>query len=496
MHAVSRRDFELFQAILTLADSALNDHWRVVEDDAADVVLVSFDAAQTSEVWEPFTQKYPTERLIAYTWENTGLSAKWHIRRVPDSIPRLSEVVTVLNNVTHHFKARSAGPASPPETVPAAAAPGFFTPREYLTGLIQSVREEGEAVACALAEAPPVFLSPRENAVYADADTKALSSLCRQALDGIRVRRLTEEELRGEVAARGLRRRRTLSEFLWFSVLAGSGGRLLEGHTLEAPVYLREWPGYVRLAYYSLYHELATHMASGAASVEAIAVALDLPIQTVVDFHNACAFFGLLARGEEARRLADEKIRVRDELRHRLQGFRRGSGHLKVVLAGPVGVGKTTAVTVLSETPPILTEANPSDSVAERKPTTTVAMEYGEVQIGPGCKLQIYGTPGQRRFDFMGKILCGKAWGLIILIDNRDPDPLAELDYYISLYTRELPGLEVAVGISHYAAGQPLAVEDYRRHLQARGLSYPVALLDTRDIHSLADILSGLGNSA
>jgi signal recognition particle receptor subunit beta len=190
-----------------------------------------------------------------------------------------------------------------------------------------------------------------------------------------------------------------------------------------------------------------------------------------------------------------EKLQARDDLRHLLKGCRDESGHLKLVFAGTVGAGKTTAVTLLSETLPILTETNPSDGVAAHKETTTVAMEYGEIHLESGFKLQIYGTPGQRRFDFMGKILVSKAWGLVILIDNRNPDPLAELDYYISLYADTLKRLKVAVGISHYAADQPLTLEDYRRHLQSQELSYPAAIVDPRDIKALASLVSALGNA-
>ena len=63
---------------------------------------------------------------------------------------------------------------------------------------------------------------------------------------------------------------------------------------------------------------------------------------------------------------------------------------IKIIIAGGFGVGKTTAVTMISDSPPLTTEAAMTDVAAEidrtgdvpEKVTTTVAIDFG--------------TPGER----------------------------------------------------------------------------------------------------
>lgn len=533
-HAENKREHEFFQAIITLAGSVLAHDWRIVESDPADVVIISFDSTEPYSAWDEYSGRYPLERLVAYTDENRVNGAKWHLPRASESMPRLSEVVKVLNNVGEYFsdaekdfpapgeirgsfappafsETEQAVPFAEPESfVSIEAAPfelpsppaldvavgGQFQLRDYLAGTIEEALEQGGCWVCAKPGYSPVYLFPKENAVYTAADSSSLSSLCRAERGDIEVRALSEAELLEEVRSHGLVRRRSLSEFLWFSILAGSDGKMLAGCDVDEPVYLREWPGYVRLSFYAMYHGIATQMAAGMASLKDVAHRSGAPLQNVIDFHNACAFLGLVARGEEGRRLAAQKIQSQERLRSVLRPYCSGR-YVKLVIVGSVGSGKTTALTALSETPPLLTETSPSDGVASRKSTTTVAMEYGEIRINSDSKLQIYGTPGQKRFDFMGQILCNRAWGLLILLDNTEPNPLAELKYYLDMYVGSLASGNVAVGISHYDAAQTPSIQDYQDFLGSRGHAYPLGAVDARDINSLVSLLCALaGNGA
>ena len=83
----------------------------------------------------------------------------------------------------------------------------------------------------------------------------------------------------------------------------------------------------------------------------------------------------------------------------------------KIIFTGPVGVGKTTAIAALSDEPPVQTDASASDMTAVRKGYTTVAMDYGLIQLDENTKIHLYGTPGQERFDFMWDILSQGSMG-------------------------------------------------------------------------------------
>lgn len=174
----------------------------------------------------------------------------------------------------------------------------------------------------------------------------------------------------------------------------------------------------------------------------------------------------------------------------------KGNPQVKLVFTGSVGAGKTTAISVISEVPPILTEARPSDDVAFRKSTTTVAMDYGELTLEDGTKLNLYGTPGQRRFDFMCHILTKGALGLIVLINNAHPTPLEELDYYLNLNADFLKDRPAVIGVTHLDEAATPSIDDYYQCLAERGEYWPVLRADAREpddvtllVHALLSVL-------
>jgi len=96
----------------------------------------------------------------------------------------------------------------------------------------------------------------------------------------------------------------------------------------------------------------------------------------------------------------------------------------KIVFTGPVGAGKTTAIRTLSDIEPISTEQYATDETKNLKEETTVAMDYGSMMLGGKERIHLYGTPGQKRFDFMWEILSEGSIGLIVLANNRANDPV------------------------------------------------------------------------
>jgi len=159
---------------------------------------------------------------------------------------------------------------------------------------------------------------------------------------------------------------------------------------------------------------------------------------------------------------------------------------IKIVFTGCVGAGKTTAIRTISEKGVISTDVKPSEaSVIKRKPTTTVAMDYGELTLEGGDKLYLYGTPGQRRFEFMTDILTKSALGLIVLIDNTHAKPLDEMDYYLNLNHKFLLHNPAVIGVTHYDQATQPSIDDYYAALAERGDPWPVLHADAR---SLADI--------
>ncbi len=155
---------------------------------------------------------------------------------------------------------------------------------------------------------------------------------------------------------------------------------------------------------------------------------------------------------------------------------------LKIVFVGNVGSGKTTAVSLISEVPVIGSEAKATEQDAlHRKQTTTVGLEYGIAHIDD-TKLHIYGTPGQRRFDFMAGIVCKGAAGMIVLIDNGHEQPLTELDYFLQFHDHFLKNHPAIIAITHYDDNNTdTCLIEYHRYIRDNGFSCPVMRLDARE---------------
>lgn len=157
-------------------------------------------------------------------------------------------------------------------------------------------------------------------------------------------------------------------------------------------------------------------------------------------------------------------------------------GHLdKLLISGPPGAGKTTAIAAISEIPPISTEVAATDELVFEKDETTVGMDYGQVTLGDGAVLALYGTPGQTRFSFMWQILLNGAAGVILLLNHRRPDPLADLREFVPTFLPMFQAHRAVVGVSRYCDDTGPALGEYLDTLHTLGTDAPLLAVDVRD---------------
>lgn len=151
----------------------------------------------------------------------------------------------------------------------------------------------------------------------------------------------------------------------------------------------------------------------------------------------------------------------------------------KILFIGPMGAGKTTAIAAVSDVAPIATDVLNTDTAQCDKPTTTVAMDYGEIQLDDDM-VALYGIPGQERFDFMWSILAEGALGAVLLLNHQRPQACRDLLDYLDAFPAlgERGALVVAVGWADAAPGR--ALQPYREALAARGLALPLFAADVR----------------
>ncbi|MBN1304709.1 MAG: ATP/GTP-binding protein [Anaerolineales bacterium] len=100
---------------------------------------------------------------------------------------------------------------------------------------------------------------------------------------------------------------------------------------------------------------------------------------------------------------------------------------VKMVVTGPFSAGKTELIRSVSEIDVVSTERKLTDK-AERtvKEATTVAMDFGRITVDEDLVLYLFGTPGQKRFDFMWEILSEGMLGFIVVVDSTRPETFRE----------------------------------------------------------------------
>jgi uncharacterized protein len=177
-----------------------------------------------------------------------------------------------------------------------------------------------------------------------------------------------------------------------------------------------------------------------------------------------------------------------------LESVRRMSEEHKILFTGPMGAGKTTAITAVAGGTVLRTEAVNSDQNAA-KPTTTVGFDYGEVVLSDGSVLRLYGTPGQIRFSFMWKVIARGALGLVILLDNSRPDPLDDLRVYMDHFSALVRSGVAVIGVGRTETHPSPPREAYVELLQSRDLVLPVFEVDVRrpdHVLMMLDVLFGM----
>ena len=168
------------------------------------------------------------------------------------------------------------------------------------------------------------------------------------------------------------------------------------------------------------------------------------------------------------------------------------SPDLKLVFAGSMGAGKTTAIRAISEIEPICTDVKNSDRTEFDKEETTVAMDYGELTLPSGEKLGLYGTPGQLRFDFMWQIVATGALGIVVLVDNSRSDPLADLQRYLAAFRGHAESGAVVIAIGRMETHPIPTLTEYSVQLEKLRLLVPIMPADVRRREDVLDVLEVL----
>jgi hypothetical protein len=114
---------------------------------------------------------------------------------------------------------------------------------------------------------------------------------------------------------------------------------------------------------------------------------------------------------------------------------------VKMVITGPYASGKTEFIKSISEIDVVATEAPVSEGTFEAtvKSQTTVAMDFGRITVDDDLVLYLFGTPGQRRFDFMWEILAEGMLGFVVMVDSTKPETFREAKSILETFRAYAP---------------------------------------------------------
>ncbi len=158
----------------------------------------------------------------------------------------------------------------------------------------------------------------------------------------------------------------------------------------------------------------------------------------------------------------------------------------KIIFAGSMGAGKTTAIQAISDNKIVSTDVVNTDKEAHSKLLTTVGIDFGQILLPPDTKIALYGTPGQERFQLVWSIVTQGALGAIILIDGSSEKAPEELPYYVDYFHSH--GMDnIVVGITHTDVENGyLTLDECFDILSEHDFVFPVFAVDGRE---KADVL-------
>lgn len=164
----------------------------------------------------------------------------------------------------------------------------------------------------------------------------------------------------------------------------------------------------------------------------------------------------------------------------------------RLLITGSPNSGKSSAIRALSDIAPKISNIYENAPHLAPEGVEAVMLDYGEMFIDEDRKLEIYATPGQRRFQFMWKTLAKQAMGLIIMIDNRRPNPISDMHIYLDNFSDILDRNSIVVGVNFYDIPGGPRLEDYVSSFKARGWLAPMLAIDPRQKDESLYLLSTL----
>jgi len=147
----------------------------------------------------------------------------------------------------------------------------------------------------------------------------------------------------------------------------------------------------------------------------------------------------------------------------------------KILFAGPLSVGITTAIKNISDSTP----------ATDNEHTET---DYGILELETGDQIHLYGLSENKDI----KPEHENCIGMILLINNADTDPikcmLQNIEHYQELVDKEA----IAVGLTNYGNSPTPDINEFHVTLREKKLNIPIFSVDVHNKHNIITLIKAL----
>lgn len=162
--------------------------------------------------------------------------------------------------------------------------------KTLLYALLQA-RKEKQAMQIYSPPHPALYVEPVQGVIATSASRDVLRKITRSPA-AVVIKTISQADF--DILARG-QQILPLTHVLWSAALYGSGGKLLEGHSLDTPVQLIAWPNFSRLEFEPEHMRLTSMMTARPISLREIHEKIKFPLEIICNFYNAATAINLVS---------------------------------------------------------------------------------------------------------------------------------------------------------------------------------------------------------
>jgi signal recognition particle receptor subunit beta len=92
----------------------------------------------------------------------------------------------------------------------------------------------------------------------------------------------------------------------------------------------------------------------------------------------------------------------------------------------------------------------------------------------------------------MWPIVCKNALGLVLMVNNKEEDCLAQIQWYADKFRTQLNEIPAVLAITQTDVAKTPTTKDYKRVLKEKGITIPVFSIDARKKSDVLIILNAV----